>query len=198
MSRHYTDEEKRLILDRLIANHGDVARTADEFHVTTTTIYRWMKAANVEENRQLQLQQLQQMQHFQLSNSPSLYTERGQGGEVPLPEETTAAFQTLHDKLLAIANTLSNRIEEAIDEAPLNQRMTALSQLIDRIAKLAALLPDDEDDDEEDDGKPFEIDYDVEPKEDDDDQQEEEKETFSPSSPTASLPEEDSREYRPL
>jgi transposase-like protein len=144
MSRHYTDEEKRLILDRLIANHGDVARTADEFHVTTTTIYRWMKAANVEENRQLQLQQLQQMQHFQLSNSPSLYTERGQGGEVPLPEETTAAFQTLHDKLLAIADTLSNRIIEAIDDAPLNQRMTALSQLIDRIAKLAALLPVEE------------------------------------------------------
>ena len=30
MPRHYTDAEKRLVLDRLIANHGDIPRTATE------------------------------------------------------------------------------------------------------------------------------------------------------------------------
>ena len=191
MPRHYTDEEKRLVLDRLIANNFDVARTADEFHLTTTTIYRWMKAANVEQNGQLQLQQLQQMQHFEHSDSPSLRSGEGLGEGIELPPETTQAFQTLHDKLLAIAEILANRIVEAIDEAPLNQRMTALSQLIDRIAKLAALLP--EVDDEPSD-KPFELDYDVE---EEDDENEEEKD-IHPSAQTASQPENHSEEQSPF
>ena len=66
--------------------------------------------------------------------------ERGLGGEV-LPPDTTEAFQQLHDQLLPIARILADRITEAIDDAPLNQRVAALAQLIDRIAKLAALLP---------------------------------------------------------
>ena len=187
MPRHYTDTEKRLVLDRLIANHFDVGLTADEFKLPTATIYRWMNAANVTKPIHSQLQQQHQQQH---SDSPSLYTERGLGGEV-LPPETTEAFQTLHDKLLAIAEILANRIVEAIDEAPLNQRMTALSQLIDRIAKLAALLP--EVDDEPSD-KPFELDYDVE---EEDDENEEEKD-IHPSAQTASQPENHSEEQSPF
>jgi transposase-like protein len=41
MPRNYTDEEKRLVLDRLIANHGDVARTAAETGVSDRTLLRW-------------------------------------------------------------------------------------------------------------------------------------------------------------
>ncbi len=41
MPRHYTDQEKRLVLDRLIANHGDVARTAAETGVSDRTLLRW-------------------------------------------------------------------------------------------------------------------------------------------------------------
>lgn len=152
MPRHYTDEEKRLVLDRLIANHGDVARTADEFHLTTTTIYRWMKAANVENEVQLQLQQLQQMQHFQHSSPPSLAGE-GQGVGVSdrpgvrvsdIPEEITDRLTTLRQEMLDAADTLSRSIVPAIEDAPLNQRVAALAQLIDRIIKLATQLPNEE------------------------------------------------------
>ena len=41
MPRHYTDAEKRLVLDRLIANHGDVPRTATETGVSDRTLLRW-------------------------------------------------------------------------------------------------------------------------------------------------------------
>ena len=120
-------------------------------------------------------------------------------GVSDLPSETTEAFQTLHDKLLPIADTLANRIIEAIDDAPLNQRVTALSQLIDRITKLAALLPEPDDEDEDDDGKPFKIAFDVIPKEDSDDENEEEEtEANALSTQPASQSEENSREYRPL
>jgi hypothetical protein len=96
-----------------------------------------MNAANMTKPIHSQLQQQHQQQH---SASPPSLAGEGLGVGV-LPTETTEAFQELHDQLLPIAKILANRIIEAIDEAPLNQRVTALSQLIDRITKLAALLP---------------------------------------------------------
>ncbi|MBI1281402.1 MAG: hypothetical protein GC179_24965 [Anaerolineaceae bacterium] len=144
MPRHYTDEEKRLVLDRLIANNYDVGLTADKFRLPTATIYRWMNAANVTKPVHSQLQQQHQLQHFENSDSPRPEGE-GQGVKVDsLPPETTEAFQALHDKLLILLNTISDRIEEAIDDAPLNQRVSALSQLMNTISKIVALLPEEE------------------------------------------------------
>ncbi len=140
MPRRYTDEEKRLVLDRLIANHGDVPLTAAESGINERTLYLWRKDSDFAD---IASPNLKKLPHLPQNDSPSLYTERGLGGEV-LPPDTTEAFQTIHDKLLTIVQALSNRIEESIDEAPLNQRVTALSQLIDRIAKLATLLPKSE------------------------------------------------------
>lgn len=136
MPRHYTDAEKQLVLDRLIANHGDVPRTVEEMGVPMRTLYNWQKDANLPLPNLLP----------NLPNSPPSLAGAGAGvGVSALPPQTTEAFQTLHDTLLTLANTLSHRIEEAIDEAPLNQRVAALAQLIDRIAKLATLLPQDDD-----------------------------------------------------
>jgi hypothetical protein len=193
MPRHYTDEEKRLVLDRLIANHGDVPRTVNETGVPMRTLYNWQKDAN------LPLPKLLPNLPTASDLPPSPVTTGEGSGLGVLPPETTEAFQTLHDKLLVIADTLSNRIVEAIDEAPLNQRMTALSQLIDRIAKLAALLPDADEDDEDDDGKPFKIAFDVVPKEDSDDEEnKEETEADTLSTRSTSQPENNSGEYRPF
>ena len=194
MPRHYTDEEKRLVLDRLIANHGDVARTANETGVSDRAIYAWRKEPQF---AHLISPLLPHLPHVSQNDSSSSPRPEGEGQWVrvsDLPPETTEAFQILHDKLLTIINTLSNRIEEAIDEAPLNQRVTALSQLIDRIAKLAAFLPEEEDDDP--DGKPFEIDYDVKVKDDENDETEEE--TNSSSARSASESEEDTRKFSPF
>jgi len=150
MPRHYTDEEKRLVLDRLIANHGDVPRTAAETGINKRTLYLWLEDPKFTDiATEIAHVKMKNVKNFVQNpvSSPSLRSGEGQGegiGIASLPPETTEAFQTLHDKLLAIADTLSNRIVEAIDDAPLNQRMTALSQLIDRIAKLAAQLPQTE------------------------------------------------------
>ncbi len=193
MPRHYTDAEKRLVLDRLIANHGDVPRTAAECGVNERNIYVWRKDSKFAD---MELLNLKNPTNFPNQLPSPVATGEGLGlGVSSLPPDTAEAFQTLHDKLLSIAETLANRIVEAIDEAPLNQRMTALSQLIDRIAKLAALLPES-DDEPEPSGKPFEIDYDVEEK-DDEDEQEEDQECRSLARPTSES-EEDSPKHRPF
>ena len=70
MPRHYTDEEKRLVLDRLIANHGDVSRTATEFHLDASTIYRWQKQSELQNSSHSQLQFSQHLQHS-VTVSPS-------------------------------------------------------------------------------------------------------------------------------
>ena len=136
MPRHYTDEEKRLVLDRLIANHGDVPRTVEETGVPMRTLYNWQKDANLPLPKLLP-----NLPSASDSPRPDAQAEGLGVRASELPPDTTEAFQELHDQLLPIAKILADRITEAIDEAPLNQRMTALSQLIDRIAKLAALLP---------------------------------------------------------
>jgi len=145
MRPRYTDDDKRRVLDHLADHHFDVACTANEFRLPTATIYRWMNAANVTKPVHSQLQQ-QQQQHFsESSSSPPPQAMEGLGeGVSSLSPETTEAFKTLHDKLFNIASALSNRIEEAIDEAPLNQRVNALVQLISSISKLAAMLPAEE------------------------------------------------------
>ncbi len=195
MPRHYTDEEKHLVLDRLIANHGDVDLTVLQTGIPERTVARWKQLAQ----RNGTLMPMSMPPPMPPSTSdllPSPVT-MGEGlGLGVLPPETTEAFQELHDQLLPIAKILANRIIEAIDDAPLNQRMTALSQLIDRIAKLAALLPEYEDDDPDD--KPFEIDYDVKPKEDVDEEKEEEIETISPSAESPSQPDQNPRKYSPF
>lgn len=142
MPKRYTDDEKRLVIERLIANHGDVARTADEFRLPTATIYRWMKAANVTKSIHSQLQQQHQQHQFDSSGSPPSLAGEGLGVGVPnLPEETSERLTALREEMLDVAETLSRSITSAIDDAPLNQRVAALSQLIDRIIKLAAQLP---------------------------------------------------------
>ncbi len=159
MPRRYTDDEKRLVLDRLIANHGDIDLTILQTGLPERTIARWKQLAlrngtlmavamppplppsMPQTTASLPSPVTMGYQQSELANVADV---RPGLGVSSLPIETAEAFQILHDKLLTIISTLSNRIEEAIDEAPLNQRVTALSQLIDRIAKLAALLPAEE------------------------------------------------------
>ena len=138
MPRNYTDTEKQLVLDRLIANHGDIPRTALETGVSDRTLLRWRTETDIK-SPQIALMS-SPTSPTSPTQSPSM--ENGQGGDVNnLPPETIETFQDIHDKLLPIIDILTGRIVEAIDEASLSQRIIALSQLIDRVTKLAALLP---------------------------------------------------------
>lgn len=67
----------------------------------------------------------------------------------PSPPENTALEEMsspemiglLRERLIKSAVSLANSLDEVIEVAPLNQRATALSQLIDKIIKLAEQLP---------------------------------------------------------
>lgn len=60
-----------------------------------------------------------------------------------IPTDDLAALRDLKAQMMSIARTLADTIPDAIAEAPLGQRVSALAQLTDRIIKLAAQLPDD-------------------------------------------------------
>lgn len=62
-----------------------------------------------------------------------------------LPTDDLQAFRNLKDEMLRLTVILTHSIEEAIAEASLGQRITALVQLTDRIVKLAAQLPEEDD-----------------------------------------------------
>jgi hypothetical protein len=151
MPNKLSEAQKRLILERLVANRGDVARTASEFGIATTTIYRWLKQPEMQQMLLLQLQQLQQ-------------SRLGNATVAPLATDVEDRLRALQEQMLTSAELISRSVPEAVESAPLGQRVTALSQLTDRIIKLSAQLPSEADPDD----KPFEIDYDVEEQEDED------------------------------
>lgn len=142
MPRHYTDEEKRLVLDRLIANHGDVDLTVSQTGVPERTIARWKQTAQRDGSLR-PMSMPPPMPPTDTLNSPPSLAGEGPGVGV-LSEEITERLTTLREEMLDAADTLSRSIISAIDEAPLNQRVTALSQLIDRIIKVATQLPNEE------------------------------------------------------
>ena len=147
MPRHYTDEEKRLVLDRLIANQGDVARTAAETGVSDRAIYSWRKEPQFAHLISPLLPLSPHVSHNETPDSLPSPVTTGEGlglGVSSLPTEITDRLTALRQEMLDAADTLSRSIVPAIEDAPLNQRVAALAQLIDRIIKLATQLPNEE------------------------------------------------------
>ncbi len=124
MSRRYTSEDKERILHLLIANNGDIDITCQQTGVPPRTLYRWQKTANI----------------LPLPLSPLPPPTR-------IADDDITALRDLQQQMLREAYHLVHSIEEAIDEAPLSQRVAALAQLIDRIIKLSAQLPRTNNDD---------------------------------------------------
>jgi hypothetical protein len=131
MPRHYSPEERDYAIQRLIAHHGDIQRTAAEIGVSTRTLYNWRKTVKI---NLLQLQNLQQNSQIQPQNTPSIASDDLQ------------TFRHIQAGMLHNVNLLNASVAEAIEEATLGQRVTALIQLTDRIIKLAAQLPQPEED----------------------------------------------------
>jgi hypothetical protein len=68
--------------------------------------------------------------------------------------KVTEALKQLQRELLRLAIQLIDGMEEAVPEAPLNQRVTMLKALIDGVLKLEARMPQ-----EEEDGRVIRIEY---------------------------------------
>jgi transposase-like protein len=122
MSRRYSPEEKDHAIQRLIANRSDVALTHSETGIPVRTLENWRRA--------------HQLPRFGALPPPP-----------PIAADDLEALRDLQQEMLREAYNLVHSIEEAIDEAPLNQRVAALAQLIDRIMKLSVQLPRADDDD---------------------------------------------------
>jgi transposase-like protein len=144
MPRHYTPEDRDYALERLLANRGDVPHTADELGISPRTLYNWRQQAKLPVQT---LPTLPPIAHISSPDDPKSLSVHGEGFREGLPTDDLQALRDLKDQMLRAAATLSRSIEEAIAEASLGQRVTALAQLTDRIVKLAAQLPSEDEDD---------------------------------------------------
>jgi transposase-like protein len=144
MSRTYSVEEKQRAVDRLIANFGDIGRTSAELDIPERTLWRWRK-----EIMPLPPPPLPpQTESSSSSLAGMLYSP---DEKAVIPPDDLEALRDLKAEMLHLTKYIiqSDRIKPAIDAAPLHQRVTALTQLIDRIIKLAAQLALSEEEDVE-------------------------------------------------
>jgi transposase-like protein len=138
MPRRYSDEQKQQAIERLIANGGDVTRTSAESGIPENTLWRWRRAHQIPVLPKT-LPPPPPPQNLPLSNA----LERGPGGEVthPLPADLSEALLEVRGELMDVVRYLTRSIRPAVDEAPLNQRVMAVAQLIDRVVKLGVQVP---------------------------------------------------------
>ena len=127
----YSDEERQAALDCLAANEGDFQRTSADTGISVGTLRKWARRAREDSSggdlTQVRAQLAAYQQHLR---------------DNPLPEDMLeAAGRRLMLSMIDDALRLSESIEEVIDDAPLNQRASALNQLIDKIIKLSKELP---------------------------------------------------------
>ncbi|MAS34873.1 MAG: hypothetical protein CL610_12755 [Anaerolineaceae bacterium] len=130
----YSEEQRQAALDRLAANNGDYPQTSTETGVPVATLRRWAhgKKPAPPASRGDGLAQLR----TQLAAYKQAIRDRPEPDNLLERASTHLLLSMIEDAI-----RLSESIEEVIDEAPLNQRATALNQMIDKIIKLSKELP---------------------------------------------------------
>jgi transposase-like protein len=127
----YSDEEKQAALDCLAAHDGHFGETSAATGIPAATLRRWARQ-----------EQAQALDLSQVKHTLTAFQNRWRSEKVNDPQE-----QAQLDLLLLLtedALLLADSIAEVIENAPLNQRASALSQVIDKILKLAELQPEND------------------------------------------------------
>jgi hypothetical protein len=130
----YSDEEREAALDRLAACEGDFRRVSEETGVSEKTLRKWARQAQVQGDEM-----------SALKNSLLDFEQRLAAERASKPEEADLGgwlFSDLPLQLARDALRLSESMAEVIEDAPLNQRMSALSQCVEMILKLRKAMPD--------------------------------------------------------
>lgn len=128
----YSDEQRQAALDCLAANEGDFRRTSQMVGVPAGTLRKWAQRARRQPSRKDELAQVR----------AQLAAYRQQMQQSPPPEDMVErGGRWLMLNMIEDAIRLSESMESVIDEAPLNQRASALNQLVDKIIKLSKELP---------------------------------------------------------
>lgn len=135
----YDDEARNAALDCLAANEGDYRATSASTGISVGTLRRWARQARGP-TRGEELTQLR-------AELVAFKAQAGaQQGTSDLAEDKALGW--MHDRLLPRliddALQLSESIEAVIDDAPLNQRASALNQILDKVLKLLDILPRNE------------------------------------------------------
>lgn len=117
MVRRYTQEEKDQALELLIANNGDLSLTSAETGIPIRTLENWRRAGVLPPPV--------------ISPPPP----------PPIPDDRLEALEDIQQQMLREARNLAYSLRETVADAPLNQRVAALAQLLDRIIKLNTQLP---------------------------------------------------------
>jgi transposase-like protein len=121
MSQRYTLEDKIAALDKLKSNGGNIALTALQLEIPERTLYNW--------RRQRSLRQIWQRQSSPLPPP-----------EIPAFDDDLQALHFLRAQIMKELVSLSTMLNDDADLTTPRERVTLMSQLLDRLMKLDAHL----------------------------------------------------------
>ena len=118
--KHYPEARRKAALEYLATHGGNFREAGRATGIPQSTLHRWVKAAGRAE---------------EMKRARAVAA-----GERPA-EARARLEQMALENMLQEALRLSESLGDAIEDAPLGQRATALNQLLDKILKVMALLP---------------------------------------------------------
>jgi hypothetical protein len=128
----YTDEQQQAALDCLASNDGDFAQTSARTNIPERTLRKWAQGQQASLSRAAALAALRD----QLAAYAESIRQHSQPDDVVGHAGTVLMLSMIDDAI-----RISGSMWETIDAAPLNQRASALNQLIDKILRLSKELP---------------------------------------------------------
>lgn len=126
MPAKYSLEDQERALERLRANQWDVTRTAEELGLARQTLYNWMHLDKSGESNLSNLSKLSTIQPPTFASADDEVLER---------------LYRLEDRLMQMTEDICETLPEHLAQASVNQRVSAMTQMIDRVLKIASLLP---------------------------------------------------------
>ena len=129
----YSPEEKQAALDCLAAHEGNYHQTSEATGISQPTLRKWARELRVQGDEVQQLRAgLEAFERYVRAGRESL----GDALDV-----SNWLFDDLPLDLARTAVLMLDAVDEMIDDAPLNQRIAALSKCVDLIIKLRNLQP---------------------------------------------------------
>jgi transposase-like protein len=125
----YSDEQRQAALDCLAANEGDFRRTSAETGIAVRTLRKWARG-----------EQFSGAELAGLKEELTAYQQFLEDSERPDDVLHRAGIELMLS-MIDDAILVSEHMETAIPDAPLNQLAAALGQLIDKILRLSKELP---------------------------------------------------------
>ena len=129
----YSQDVKAAALNTLDEQAGNFSQASRLTGIPVDSLRRWAKQRE---------QQRTEDALLALGENVEILRERTNGQAMDTSEEKDSLL-AVKAQMLSSALILAESLRKGIDETPLNHRANALNQLIDKIIKMAELLPED-------------------------------------------------------